>query len=134
VKDETLRLVFECSHGFAINMNDTFYYACADSAEISVEELEDLEPVIDKFGHDAFTAYEALRRGHDPSIPRIANKETFKGAKTMIQGICNEATEFGEFYELRASMKLSPHKPEERKKMSKKNSKIGSFFSFFTHR
>lgn len=133
MKDETLRLIFQNSHGVGINMNDTFYYACADSSSIGTDELEDLEPVIEKYGSEAFTAFEAIKRGHDPQIPQHITNE-FKAAKQMIQDMLDTADQYGVFYELRYTLKEKEHTPKERKKISKRIFKINEWFSFFTNR
>lgn len=134
MKKETLEKIFDSAHAVVINMNDTFYYACADSSTIDVQELEDLEPVIEKYGDDAFTAYEALRRGHDPQIPRNCTPD-FYAAKAMIQEIMDKATKYGEFFELRdAIAEMKALEPKERKRISKLKIKLNKLFSFFTNR
>lgn len=133
MKDSTLKLIFENSLGVAINMNDTFYYACADSASIDTDELEDLEPVIELYGIDAFIAFEAIRRGHDPQIPQHITAN-FLAAKTMIQDIMDKADEYGAFFTLRDTIKMKAHTPQERKRLSKAVAKAKDWFSFFTHR
>lgn len=134
MKNETLRKIFEDAFAVSINMNDTFYYACADSACIDVEELSDLEPVIEKYGHHAFTAYEAIKRGHDPQIPRNCGPE-FQEAKAMIKDIMVKADKYGEFYELRTTIEENEAlEARERRKLAKKKSKMKDFFSFFYSR
>lgn len=134
MKPETMKLVLENSHAVAINMNDTFYYACADAAEISVSEIEDLEPIIDEYGDWAFVAYEAIRRGHDPMIPKYATNPKFVGAKAAVQEMMSKAEEYGELFELRSALKSKPHTPKERKRISQFLAKAKNWFSFFTHR
>lgn len=135
MKDSTLRLVYDNCLGVAINMNDTFYYSCSDTSTISEGELDDLEPVVEKFGYEAFVAYEAIKRGHDPQIPKNANNPDFIAAKAMICDIINKAEEYGEFFELRRTIeKVKALKPNERKKASKFQSKLEDWFSFFLSR
>lgn len=66
------------------NLNDTFYYACADGCSIYVHDLEDLEEVFSRHGFDTVIAYEAIRRGHDPKIPQVVT-ESYKLAKQTIR-------------------------------------------------
>lgn len=134
MKAETLEVIWENCLGVAFNMNDTFYYACADSSCIDMDELADLEPVVEKFGRQAFVAYEAIKRGHDPQIPEHASKPDFLGAKAMILYMMATASEYGEFYGLREATKSRALEPKERKKVSKAMSKIHDWFSFFITR
>ena len=129
--EEVLKQILDHAHAVAINMNDTFYYACADSSVIDVDELEDLTPVIKECGYYAFVGYEAIKRGHDPITPR-GQEPKFHKAKQMIHKIMEDAEEYGEFYELRETVKMEVSKPKERKKLSKLISKTkDSWFSFF---
>lgn len=68
----------------AINMNDGMYYATADVEYISVEDLEIIIPVYDKYGWDTLLAYVAVLRGHDPGIPERITP-AFKAAKIEIE-------------------------------------------------
>lgn len=134
MKNETLQVIWDNCFGVAFNMNDTFYYACADSACIDMDELEDLEPVIDRFGRQAFVAYEAIKRGHDPQIPEHAHNPDFLGAKAMILDMMAKASQYGEFYGLREVTKGRALEPKERKKVSKATSQLEKWFSFFITR
>lgn len=136
MKDETLQLIFKDAHAVAINMNDTFYYACADVACIDKTELEDLEPIVDKYGFDSFIAYEAIKRGHDP-LDKFSSKN-YKQAKNMIEKIMEKADEFGEFFELRDIIKMKNDgerksiSPKRRKRLSNLISKMrDGWYSFF---
>lgn len=132
--DKNMRMIFENAHAIAINMNDIFYYSCADISCINIDELEDLEPVINKYGFDAFIAFEAIKRGHDPVIKTNVTSN-FKSAKQMIIDIINNADEYGDFFDLRHTLKtIKPLQPNERKKVSKYISKLSSWFSFFMNR
>lgn len=133
MNSKTIKLIEENCLGIAFSMNDTFYYACADISNIDFDELQDLESVIEKYGYDAIIAYEAIKRGHDPQIPQHITPE-FLASKKMIEDIMNNASEFGEFYTLRDTIKMRAKTPEERKKVSKKISLMKQFFSFWTNR
>jgi hypothetical protein len=86
MKDSTIKLLLDDAFAISFNMNDTFYYACADSSCIDVHELEELEPIIEECGYSTLVAYEALKRGHDPMIPQrgLADPDYVK-AKSKIQ-------------------------------------------------
>lgn len=133
MKVKNLRLLFENSHGMALNMNDTFYYACADFASIDTDELEDLEPVIDKYGYEAVIAFEAIKRGHDPQIPDVVTKE-FKESKAMILNIMDTSSEFGAFFTLKRTLKQKAYIPKERSRISKLSSQLKMYWSMFTGR
>ena len=127
IKDDLLAVTF--------NMNDTFYYASADSSTISIDDLDDLAPLVKRYGRTAVVAYEALRRGHNPQIPDYVTPE-FLQARCWIETRIQETGEYGEFFELRDAIKdQAALKPEERRKLSKWISKsVDRFYSFFTHR
>lgn len=100
MKISTMKDIFYCAQSVTINMNDSFYYASADSADIDIEDLKDLEPMIQVYGFEAFIAYEAIKRGHDPSVP-ILEPDDFKLAKSAIlQAMDNPK----KFYDLRLEM------------------------------
>jgi len=110
-------------------MNDTFYYASADSACIDMDDLEDLEPVIERFERSAFVAYEAIRRGHDPQIPQHASAPDFLAAKALILEIMAKASEYGEFYTLREATKCRALEPIDY--LDTVVARIQNWFSFF---
>jgi len=134
VDSKNMQLILDSCHAVAINLNDTFYYACADSACIDMDELGDLDPVLTKYGFDAFVAYEAIKRGHDPQIPSHASDPGFIGAKAMIQEMMDKADTYGEFFTLREAIKEKPLAPAERKKVAKQQSRLLEWFSFFIGR
>lgn len=72
------------AHWVVINMNDTFYYACADLSEINAEDFVQLLPYRKKYGFDAFIAYEAIKRGHDPKIDQNNTKNMQKVKKILL--------------------------------------------------
>jgi len=128
---KVLEKILSSCHSFAINMNDTFYYACADSSQIDSGDMEDLLPIIDKYGFDAFVAYEAIKRGHDPQIPKNANDPKFKAAKQEILDIVNRASEYGEFYDLREYLKQEAQTIEAKEKEIRNKKPKKGWFSFF---
>ena len=66
-----------------LNMNDTFYYASADSEPVYVNNLPSLIEVEKSFGWIGVVAFVAVKRGHDPSIDKHKTKE-FYNAKERI--------------------------------------------------
>lgn len=150
MKDSTLQFLFDESFSIAFNMNDTFYYACGDSSCIDKEDIEDLESLIEKYGREALIAYEALKRGHDPTIPEHVTKE-FKQCKEEILNMISKGDEYEPFYDLRQEIKYREEKGgstilhtgeipngisgsiniEEQKKVAKQKSKLKNWFSFF---
>lgn len=113
--EKVLRTIFDCAGEVLINMNDVFYYASADCSSIDIADLKDLAPVIEKYGYDAFIAYEAIKRGHDPLIPQHAKDPKFLNSKNEILSIIKNADEFGEFYELRCCIKDLEKKNDRRR-------------------
>jgi hypothetical protein len=91
MKDENLRIIFDNCFTVSFNMNDKFYYACGDSSEIDHDDLEDLEPVMEAHGRYALIAYEAFKRGQDPTVTQIALDPRFVGAKSMIKDMLDIA-------------------------------------------
>ena len=51
---------------FAVNMNDTFYYACADSEEVGADEIDAVYRAWKMFGYDGVVAWTAIKRGCEP--------------------------------------------------------------------
>jgi len=133
MKKEVFDLVKDDIFAITFNLNDTFYYACADSSTIDIEDLEDLEPVIEKYSRDAIIAYEAIKRGHDPQVPMsIDNK--FKEAKQMILDLMATGDKYGPFYDLKWVQDIKPRTVEDRKKKSKLQAKFREYFSFWGDR
>lgn len=58
---------------FFLNMNDTFLYACADSEEVTEEEIKDVAGFFANYGYKGLTYWVARKRGFDPDIPRYKN-------------------------------------------------------------
>lgn len=54
---------------FVINLNDTFFYACADNEEISKEEAKEVIIMIKKYGDSGLIYWIAKKRNYDPEIP-----------------------------------------------------------------
>lgn len=71
-----------CAHPYIL-CSDTFAYACADAEDIDRTQLDLLVEVYDKWGYDGVTALIALRRGYDPTIPKLVNA-IFKEAKAYL--------------------------------------------------
>jgi hypothetical protein len=53
----------------AVNLNDTFCYACADAAPVRLDELDLLIEIYRRFGDDGVTAWAAQKRKADPIPP-----------------------------------------------------------------
>lgn len=81
---ESLFEVIEGSFTITVNMNDTFYYACADSETLESDDLITILPLITKYGDAALTAYVAIKRGHDPQVTSRLT-ENFYAAKKELQ-------------------------------------------------
>lgn len=132
---ETAKKILLDAHAVVINMNDTFYYACADSAAIDSCDLADLLPVFEKYEWWAFVAYEAIRRGHNPQIPKRAEHPSFIAAKAMIEDIMSKADKYGEFFELRETIKEAKILTvQQRKRVSRYKFRLRQWFSFFSSR
>ena len=58
---------------FFLNMNDTFWYACADNEEVSKGEIKDVAGFFATYGYKGITYWVARKRGFDPEIPRYKN-------------------------------------------------------------
>lgn len=138
MKKEVFEVIQKNAHAVAINMNDVFYYACADVSCIDIDDLRALEPVIEQYGYEAFIAYEALKRGHDPQVAS-SRTTNFKYAKLYIKKLMDEAEEYGDFYELKEIIEASNDSPDQSmssikssRSLAKIKSKIrDSWFSFF---
>jgi hypothetical protein len=65
-KEKAIETILEGSFSFTLNMNDTFGFACADAEDMSVDDFEELIPIIAKYGHYALTAYVAVKRDAEP--------------------------------------------------------------------
>lgn len=88
-KEEAYKKILLSSYQITINLNDTFYYACADSEEIDGDDIEEILPIFQKYGDDTLIAYVAVKRGHDPEIENHIT-EDFKSAKQELQRLFND--------------------------------------------
>jgi hypothetical protein len=55
---------------FVLNMNDTFWYACADAEEVSEGEIKEVARLFATYGYKGLTYWVAKKRGDDPDIPK----------------------------------------------------------------
>ena len=61
--DEILKEMVAGCFNLNVNLNDTFYYACADSENISSDDFLDLLPIAKKYGtYKTMQAYCAVKR------------------------------------------------------------------------
>lgn len=77
------KLLIDCSFGIDIALNDTWYYACADSENIDSDDVPELIPYIEKYGYDAVLAYIAIKREHDPQIPDVISENFYKAKEEL---------------------------------------------------
>ena len=54
---------------FRLNMNDTFFYACADEEVITKEEAKEVVSLFKTHGFKGIDYWVAEKRGYDPEIP-----------------------------------------------------------------
>lgn len=54
---------------FAVNMNDTFAWACADAEEFKLKDAGLLREIHDKFGWQGLTAWVSIIRNSTPISP-----------------------------------------------------------------
>lgn len=93
MKDSTLQKLFKWSFYVKINLNDTFHYGSTDSELVSIDDLEDLEPLIEEFEFDAILAYIALMRGYDPEIASLITPE-YKEAKMKLEEMIKNSNNY----------------------------------------
>lgn len=107
-KEETLLEMLECCFKVDINLNDTFYYACADSEEINAEDFVDLIPLAQKYGAiNAVLAFCAVKREQMGEVKNLEpiginkrkEKKNFRNAKKEIETIIKDPN-FEQFFEL----------------------------------
>jgi len=67
-----------------LNMNDTFYWACADGEEITAADAVAVHDVAQEFGTDGVTAWAAHRRGMHPIDP-IRQRGRYQQAYAALQ-------------------------------------------------
>lgn len=76
-------------HEMSINLNDTFYYASADSETIYEYDIAKILPTFKKYGQDTLVAYAAIVRGHDPQIKQNIT-ENYKEAKKELGALLDD--------------------------------------------
>jgi len=87
-------------HGkvLALNMGDTFVYACADAAEVKPEQLAEVADIYKRFGGTGLVCWAAKQRNEDPVIElteRSEYQETWKalyGNLKVETNYCNKIT------------------------------------------
>lgn len=72
------------------NMNDTFYWGCADRCKMHTEDFFSLEPLYEKYGYDLIIAYEALNRGHDSEHEEVCSSNYFEAKKEISSRLSSE--------------------------------------------
>lgn len=53
---------------FKLNMNDTFWFACADCEMVNKEDIPKVASLFRNFGYKGLTYWVAEKRGYDPEI------------------------------------------------------------------
>jgi len=87
LREETdlLKETLDYCFSLTVNLNDTFYYASADAEEIEPYDIKIMLPIMDKYGvRDTLVAYAAIKRQHDPQIPRSLTKEFYKAKEELL--------------------------------------------------
>ena len=72
------------------NMNDTFYFASADSCEMPTTDYLSIYPHYEKYGYDLIIAYEAIARDHDPTIAAHCTKQFFQAKEFLLKKLNNQ--------------------------------------------
>lgn len=68
-----------------INVNDTFGYACADSEDMTFNDINPVYELYKDFGYDGVVAWVAKNRNEDPIKPRMTEK--YKQAKERLTNV-----------------------------------------------
>ena len=84
-KLKALKEMIGSTYHLTINLNDTFYYACADAEELDCDDALRLLPLYQKYGFDVLKAYFALKRGHDPQVKTALTKDFYKAKEELIK-------------------------------------------------
>jgi len=66
--DEDEQPPADAKWGYHLNMNDTFYYACADTEFVPLEDIPKLADLCRRYGYDGATYYVAEKRKYDPQV------------------------------------------------------------------
>jgi hypothetical protein len=75
---------------FQLNMNDTFYYACADSEEVGADEIKEVAGYFAKYGYKGITYWVSKKRGELPQIPRY--KKEVEDVRKMEEELSRRST------------------------------------------
>ena len=90
-ESDLLKETLDYCFSLTVNLNDTFYYASADAEEIETDDIEKMLPIMDKYGvRNTLVAYAAIKRQHDPQIPRSLTKEFYKAKEDLLKLIDNK--------------------------------------------
>lgn len=104
--NSTLDILVNSCTGFLINVSDTFCYACSDSEQIDNEDMEELIPYLEDYGHNILIAYVAVLREIEP-LP-ILITDAYTEAKAKILELKNaEIIMFYETHERKTAIELS---------------------------
>ncbi len=77
------KILIKNSFNIEVNMNDTFWYATADSEQIEANDVDFLVPVIARYGDAAINAYVAIKRQIDPTVKQHLTYNFYR-AKTEL--------------------------------------------------
>jgi hypothetical protein len=88
---------------FHLNMNDTFYYACADSEEVGADEIKDVAGYFAKYGYKGLTYWVSKKRGELPQIPRykkeVEDVQKMEEEFRVVKALDNLSDEIGVTHE-----------------------------------
>ena len=76
-----MKMIYECSFGVDLNMNDTFNYG-SDSEETDLRDWAELAELFEKYGIPGVNAWTAVKRGYDVIEKR--QNEKYWAAKNEI--------------------------------------------------
>ena len=86
-KNENLLKLLDGAFYVTFNMNDTFYWASGDSCEMPISDLKTILELYDEYGYNIVIAYEAINRGHNPTIDEVCTPLFFKAKETLLAKI-----------------------------------------------
>jgi hypothetical protein len=99
---DALRKLLGGAFTIQLNMNDTFAFACSDSEEMDLDDVEELLPLIHRYGRHALTAYVAVKRSkvEDCDVQPISctcchDGEEYRAARAEIERLYEETGEHG---------------------------------------
>jgi hypothetical protein len=83
---EAYKAIFDACFEISVNLNDVFYYACADTEEIWSRDAKHLVPLIMQYGCDnVLIAYTAVKRQHDPEIKEHLTENFYKAKEEILK-------------------------------------------------